>query len=112
MEIQKQEIRQLCSKFMLTGMGANLEDTVNDAEKNGIGFMQFTLQLLKSEVEHRQRKDEVKRMKSAGLPRSSDLAIYDAEKKWAKNRKTLAAEGAQLDGSVIQYGINGSLRNR
>jgi len=72
MEVQKQEIKQLCSKFMLTGMGAALEGIVNDAEKNGIGFMEFALQLLKSEVEHRQQKDEAKRMKAAGLPRSSN----------------------------------------
>jgi DNA replication protein DnaC len=80
MEVQKQEIRQLCSKFMLTGMGAGLEGIVNDAEKNGIGFMEFALQLLKSEVEHRQQKDEAKRMKVAGLPRSSVLEHYDPEK--------------------------------
>ena len=48
METQKQEIKQLCSKFMLTGMGAQLESMVTDAEKQGMGFMQFTLALLQS----------------------------------------------------------------
>jgi DNA replication protein DnaC len=74
METQKQEIKQLCSKFMLTGMGAQLESMVTDAEKQGMGFMQFTLALLQSEVNHRQSKDEAKRLKVAGLPRSTDLS--------------------------------------
>jgi DNA replication protein DnaC len=84
METQKQEIKQLCSKFMLTGMGANLEGVVTNAEKQGMGFMQFTLTLLQSEVTHRQSKDEAKRLKAAGLPRSTDLGQYDAEKNGLK----------------------------
>jgi hypothetical protein len=32
METQKLEIKQLCSKFMLTGMAAHLEATVTEAE--------------------------------------------------------------------------------
>jgi hypothetical protein len=38
MEIQKQEIKQLCSKFMLTGVGARLETLVNNAEKQNMGL--------------------------------------------------------------------------
>ena len=46
--------------------------------------MQFTLTLLQSEVNHRQSKDEAKRLKSAKLPRSTDLRQYDAEKNGLK----------------------------
>jgi len=87
MEIQKQEIKQLCSKFMLTGMGSQLEKLVNDAEKQQIGFMQFTLELLQSEADHRQSKDQAKRMKAAGLPKSNDLKHYDAEKNGLKTTR-------------------------
>ena len=87
METQKHEIKQLCSKFMLTGMAAQLETTVAEAEKQGFGFMEFTLTLLTSEVNHRQSKDEAKRLKSAGLPRSTDLGQYDAEKNGLKKER-------------------------
>jgi DNA replication protein DnaC len=87
METQKQEIKQLCSKFMLTGMGENLEGVVTDAEKQGMGFMQFTLTLLQSEVTHRQSKDEARRLKAAGLPRSTNLGQYDAEKNGLKTER-------------------------
>ena len=87
MENQKLEIKQLCSKFMLTGIGVNLEQLVTQAEQQGSGFMQFTLDLLQTEVTHRQNKDEAKRLKVAGLPRSTDLNVYDAEKNGLKTSR-------------------------
>lgn len=78
METQKQEIKQLCTKFMLGGIELKLEEMVTHAEQNGMGFMQFTLELLQSEADHRQGKDEAKRTKAAGLPRSTNLEHYDA----------------------------------
>ena len=68
-------------------MGTQLETMVTDTEKQGMGFMQFTLTLLQSEVNHRQRKDEAKRLKVAGLPRSTDLGGYDAEKNGPKTER-------------------------
>ena len=47
-------------------------------------FMQFTLTLLQIEVNNRQSKDETKRLKSVGLPMSTDLGLYDAEKNGLK----------------------------
>ena len=87
MEIQKQEIKALCSKFMLTGISANLERIVSQAEASETGFMQFTLDLLQQEVRHRQEKDEAKRLKAAGLPRSTNLDQYDAEQNGLKSSR-------------------------
>jgi DNA replication protein DnaC len=84
MEMQKQEIKQLCAKFMLAGVGLNLEEMVANAEKQGVGFMQFTLDLLQSEAAHRQNKDEAKRLKAASLPRSSNLQLYEPDKNGLK----------------------------
>jgi DNA replication protein DnaC len=84
MEIHKQEIKQLCAKFMLAGVGLNLEEMVANAEKQGMGFMEFTLALLQSEATHRQNKDEAKRMKAATLPRSSNLQLYEPDKNGLK----------------------------
>lgn len=87
METQKHEIKQLCSKFMLTGIELNLENMVSNAEKNNSGFMQFTLELLQTEATHRQAKDEARRVKAAGLPRSTNLEQYDAEKNGLKTNR-------------------------
>jgi len=84
MEIQKQEIKQLCSQFALTSISTNIDQIVSEAEKNGTGFMQYTLDLLKNEAAYRLSKDQAKRMRAAGLPKSTNLEIYDAEKNGLK----------------------------
>jgi DNA replication protein DnaC len=84
MEIQKQEIKQLCSQFALTSISTNIDQIVSEAEKNGTGFMQYTLDLLKNEAAYRLSKDQAKRMRAAGLPKSTNLEIYEAEKNGLK----------------------------
>lgn len=59
MESRKQEIKQLCGQFKLGGVCPALEQTVALAESQGMGFMQYTLELLKAEAEHRMQKDEL-----------------------------------------------------
>jgi len=87
METQKEEIKALCSKFMLAGIGTNLEKIIADAESKGAGFIQFTLDLFQQEVLHRQQKDEARRLKAAGLPRSTNLDRYDAEQNGLKSSR-------------------------
>jgi hypothetical protein len=53
MEIQKQEIKQLCSQFALTSISTNIDQIVSEAEKNRTGFMQYTLDLLTNEAAYR-----------------------------------------------------------
>lgn len=77
MESRKQEIRQLCAQFKLGGISPALEQTVAAAESQGMGFMQYTLELLKAEANHRMEKDEQRRLKAAGLPRTANLDHYD-----------------------------------
>lgn len=77
MESRKQEIRQLCVQFKLGGISPALEQTVAAAESQGMGFMQYTLELLKAEATHRMEKDEQRRLKAAGLPRTANLDHYD-----------------------------------
>lgn len=72
---------------MLSGISANLEKIITQAETRETGFMQFTLDLLQQEVRHRQEKDEAKRLKAAGLPRSTNLDQYDAEQNGLKSSR-------------------------
>ncbi len=77
MESVKQEIRQLCEQFRLGGIYPGLDAALQDAEKENTGYAAFTLRLLRTEADHRSRRDEAKRLKTAGLPRGADLDGFD-----------------------------------
>lgn len=87
MEKQKQEIRQLCSSFRLSAIGSDLEEIIAEAEKDNLGFVQFTLRLLKNEANHRQSKDEIRRTKAAGVPRNNNLDLYLTERNGLKSER-------------------------
>src|SRR5690606_17231178 len=50
-----------------------------ESEKEKIGFARYTLRLLAAESNHRQQRDQSRRMKSANLPRNNDLDRYEAK---------------------------------
>lgn len=77
MESVKQEIKQLCEQFRLGAVYPALDGAVQAAEKNNMGYATFTLQLLKAEAAHRTQRDELKRLKTAGLPKGADLDHFD-----------------------------------
>ena len=77
MESVKQEIRQLCEQFRFGGIYPRLDAALQDAEKENTGYAAFTLKLLRAEADHRSRRDEAKRLKTAGLPRGADLDGFD-----------------------------------
>lgn len=87
METQKQEIKQLCSKFSLSSIGTNLEEIIAQAEKDSLGFVQYTLRLLKTEADHRQNKDELRRMKAAELPKNNNLDLYETGRNGLTNER-------------------------
>lgn len=74
---KKEQIRQYCQRFKITGISSNLEATVADAEQKSLGFMDFTVSLFKSEAEHRHRNELRKKLKAAQLPRHHNLEHYD-----------------------------------
>jgi DNA replication protein DnaC len=78
MESRKQEIRHLCGQFKLGGLWPALDRTIALAENQQMGFMHYTLELLKAEAVHRMDKDEARRLKAAGLPKNANLDHYDA----------------------------------
>ena len=74
---KKEQIRQYCQRFKITGISSNLDATVADAEQRSLGFMDFTVSLFKSEAEHRHRNELRKKLKAAQLPRHHNLEDYD-----------------------------------
>jgi DNA replication protein DnaC len=76
---KKQVIKQYCHQFKLSGMNAGIDQLVADAETGKIGYMEYTMNLLKVEADHRDRLDIRKRLKTAQLPRSSDLNLFQCK---------------------------------
>lgn len=74
---RKEQITQYCQRFKITGISTNLDTTIAEAEKQGLGFLEFIISMFKTEADHRQRNEYCKRLKSAQLPRSHDLNAYD-----------------------------------
>jgi DNA replication protein DnaC len=74
---KKQQVRQYCQKFKTPGIAANFEQLIAKAESNATGFMDYTLDLLQSEADHRNENELRRRIKTARLPRSHDLDSYD-----------------------------------
>ncbi|MHA4812665.1 IS21-like element helper ATPase IstB [Flavitalea flava] len=76
---KKQVIKQYCHQFKLGGMNAGIDQLVADAEAGKMGYMEYTLKLLKIEAAHRDYHDTQKRLKTAKLPRSSDLNLFQCK---------------------------------
>ncbi|MHC5310496.1 IS21-like element helper ATPase IstB [Myroides sp. LJL116] len=80
METQKQEIKKLCTSFRLSTIAENFEETIQEAETNQIGFVQFTLNLLQQEAAVRHQRDQLRRIKLANLPKANNLDNYQTDK--------------------------------
>jgi DNA replication protein DnaC len=74
---KKQQIKQYCQQFKTTGISGSIEKLVQQAEANKIGFVDFTLSLLKTEADLRHQNELNRRLKTAQLPRHCDLDTYD-----------------------------------
>ena len=74
---RKEQINQYCQQFKTAGISAGIDKLIEHAQANSTGYMDFTLNLLKSEADHRHRNELIRRLKTAKLPRNSDLDNYD-----------------------------------
>jgi DNA replication protein DnaC len=77
----KQQIKEYCQQFKTAGISTAIEGLIQEAETNQSGFMDFTLSLLKAEADHRHRNELLRQLKTARLPRHSDLNVYDYSSK-------------------------------
>ena len=74
---KKQLIVQYCRQFKMAGIPGSMDQLVREAEKDSIGYLDYTVKLLATEASHREDNDIKRRIKAAQLPRSSDLGNYD-----------------------------------
>lgn len=74
---KKQLVQHYCNQFRLAGITANMDQLIRQAETDGIGYLDYTLNLFTAEAVRRQNNETTKRIKAAQLPRSCDLSNYD-----------------------------------
>ena len=74
---QKEQIKQYCRQFKITGISNQVDQLIATAEAKGTGFIEFTFALFKAEADHRQDNELKRRIKTAKLPLSCDLTAYD-----------------------------------
>jgi DNA replication protein DnaC len=74
---KKHIINTYCRQFKMSGMMACLDQALREAETGSMSYLDFTIRLLESEALHRERKDAERRLKTARLPRSNNLNLYD-----------------------------------
>lgn len=74
---ENQQIAQYCRQLKTAGIGAAIDRLIAQAEANDSGFREYTLNLFKAEAEHRHQNEVQRRLKTARLPRNSDLNVYD-----------------------------------
>lgn len=74
---KRKQIDDYCRQFKTAGISNCFDQIITEAEANGSGFVEFTLNLLGAEADHRHQNDIKRRRKLARLPRKSDLNEYD-----------------------------------
>ena len=74
---KKQLIIDYCRRFKLSGVLADLEPVLMEAETEEMSYMDYTIKLLALEAKHREAKDLMRRSKAAKLPLMHDLNQYD-----------------------------------
>jgi len=73
---KKELITHYCRQFKMGGLLIGMDQLVREAEAGAIGYLEFTSKLLGAEAAHRERNEVSKRLKTARLPRSSDLNTF------------------------------------
>ena len=74
---EMEEIRQYAKALRLSNLRGNCSDIIHKAQINKPTFLAYTRNVLKDEVETRQRNDLLRRMRQAKLPKNCDLDRFD-----------------------------------
>jgi DNA replication protein DnaC len=70
-------IKKQCKQLKLPAIANTINQTVANAEKEKITYLEFLDQLFNTEINQRMEKDREKRKKQARLPLSYNLDLYD-----------------------------------
>lgn len=73
MESKTDYLRNLARQLKLTGIGADLDTLLINAQKEQTSYLDFAMAMMDAEISYRNRQNLQKRMKIAKLPLSNDL---------------------------------------
>ena len=109
---KKQIIQSYCRQFKMSGMSTCLDQVLREAESQTSSYLDYTIRLLQSEANHREQKEAQRRLKTARLPKASNLNMYDYtfENGLPKSRLTQLRELDWLDQiyNIILMGPSGT----
>ena len=74
---EMEEIRQYAKFLRLSNVRSNCSDIIHKAQIDKPTYLTYTKEVLKDEVETRQRNDLLRRMRQAKLPKNCDLDRFD-----------------------------------
>ncbi|MEA1897663.1 MAG: IS21-like element helper ATPase IstB [Bacteroidota bacterium] len=77
MKTKTQTIMEYACQLNLGSLKDQLEEVIKQADQKKCSYTDFAASLLKLEVDHRTRRDLERRIKTAWLPLSYDLDMYD-----------------------------------
>ena len=77
MEKLNNKIQAYAEILRLTYLKKSVDNTIHQAQIDKPSYLEYTLNLLKREVQQRQKTDYLRRLKMANLPQNHDLQNYD-----------------------------------
>ena len=84
------DIAMSAKALRLSNLRANCAEIIHKAQIDSPGYLDFLVELLRSEVEARQRNDLSRRMRQARLPKNCDLDTFDFNHSAGMTRPQLA----------------------
>ncbi len=80
MQTKTETLRTLARQLNLTGIGATVDDLLMKTQQEKSSYLDFALNLMESEIAHRNKQKLLRQLKNAKLPPSMDLDL------WQNNR--------------------------
>ena len=73
----KNKIDMHCKQLRLTALGTQVHQLADQAASEGIGYLEFAVRLLETEITHRNQNEMFRKVKLAKLPAMHELQAYD-----------------------------------
>jgi DNA replication protein DnaC len=99
MKQKKETLRTYAQQLHLSGIGSSLDDLLIKVQQDQSSYLDFALNLLETEINHRNKQNLLRRLKSAKIPINNDLDSwqYNRQNGLAKQQMAQLRECIWLD---------------
>ena len=80
MKTKTDYLRNVVMQLKLTGIGADLDSLLVNAQSNQISYLDFAVAIMDTEINYRNRKNLQKRSKFAKLPLNNNLDLWQHDR--------------------------------